>query len=145
MILNHNPKFVDQTIFATKENIECGVFGNCMQAAIASLFGKPLDSVPNFAAFQCWSCAIRLWASGLGLNFCGNRDKNNPPEGLCIITGKSPRGYGHVCLFQDGQIIFDPHPSRDGLISIDGYWWFERSDEGAVCCLCNCDFPEKRR
>jgi hypothetical protein len=33
--------------------------------------------------------------------------------------GKSERGCNHVCVYKDGKLVFDPHPSDLGLMYED--------------------------
>jgi hypothetical protein len=111
------------------------IFGNCLQAAVASFFGWPLDAVPHFSQFLWWDTALELWARGLGYTV-RTMQTTEIPEGRCILGGKSPRGVAHVVVAQGGEIVWDPHPSRGGLVSITDAMWFEESepddDEGDV-------------
>ena len=35
-----------------------------------------------------------------------------------LMSGLSPRGFGHRCVGFGGQVLWDPHPSRAGLTSV---------------------------
>lgn len=111
---------VTQTILASPELNAVGVYGNCIQAAVASAIGWPLDAVPHFGAFRDWDAALRLWAEGEEFVY---RRHDKPmraiPPGRCLYIGPSPRGYTHVVVGVDGKVAWDPHPSRDGLTAID--------------------------
>lgn len=113
-----------QTILASDENKARGIYGNCLQASVASVLDMPLDAVPNFALFLWWPQALRLWARGLDLAV---RTSNTQtiPERLCIVGGKSPRVGTHAVVGGEGRILWDPHPSRDGLASVTDLMWFE--------------------
>jgi hypothetical protein len=41
-------------------------------------------------------------------------------------------GYG-------GEIVWDPHPSRAGLLAVEGVYWFEEWDHSpsTLCWACN--------
>lgn len=39
----------------------------------------------------------------------------NHPDQPYMVTGMSPRGILHVVIFQNGEMIHDPHPSNDGV------------------------------
>lgn len=45
--------------------------GNCMQAAIASLFDLELDEVPNFIEYENWFEPIKLFLAERGYKFNG--------------------------------------------------------------------------
>jgi hypothetical protein len=114
---------VTQTITYSPEREAEGIYGNCLQAAVAALFDKPLDAVPHFSAFLWWEQALALWAKGEGYRV-EDWDTTVIPDRLCIIGGKSPRGVPHVCVADGGRIVWDPHPSRDGLVTITSATWF---------------------
>lgn len=125
---------VTQTITYSPENQAQGIYGNCLQAAVASLLDKPLDAVPHFSAFAWWPQALTLWAYGEGLKVCGE-SVDTIPDRLCIIGGKSPRGVAHVCVAEHGEVVWDPHPSRDGMTTITEATWFEPYPEGETAPL----------
>lgn len=111
-------KPVDQTVFTVPG-------GNCFSACVASLLELPLEDVPYFmgdeppdqpsAWFEQLSDWLRprgWWAIPIPI---GNGWK---PEGLCILSGKSPRGDFDHCVVAHGlEVVHDPHPSRAGLES----------------------------
>lgn len=47
--------------------------GNCMQAAIASLFEEELDKVPNFREFESWFPPMRNFIDSRGYEYQGTR------------------------------------------------------------------------
>lgn len=116
---------VDQTIFVG--DVE-GRPGNCMQAAVASILGLPLDAVPHFAAmpadegdsWPCWDAfdsffdARGFEAVRLDYEFC--------PESFYLASGPSPRGVSHMVVMRDGKLAHDPHPSRAGISKVESVW-----------------------
>jgi hypothetical protein len=96
-----------------------GRMGNCMQAAIASLLDLPLDEVPHFAQYDnadygwLWYDAFVGWAyqRGLAVEFVDE----SPGDGM------SPRGVRHLCVGRGETVVWDPHPSRDGLVSVEDW------------------------
>lgn len=40
-----------------------------------------------------------------------------------LVSGDSPRGVKHICIYQDGKLIHDPHPTGEGIIN---HLWFEK-------------------
>lgn len=115
-------KPVYQTVFGSPG-------GNCMQAAVASIFELPLEQVPNFVENG------DEWVEAL-VSFCAkynlrpvflSLEKREPGTNIgfsggwwSVVTGKSPRGdYYHAVVAYNGSIVHDPHPDGEGkLISL---------------------------
>ncbi len=112
--------------------------GDCLQAAVATVLGMSLGDVPHFAQYvehpegtDCW-----LWwwalvgfchASGWQADYC----PDEAPRGWALADGMSPRGHNHVVVAFNGEIVFDPHPSRAGLASVTGWIGLRREgDDG---------------
>ena len=133
---------VSQTIFYDPDLNARGVYGNCLQAAIASALGLDLDAVPHFGTFAWWDAAARLWLRGRCLDWRWVPVCRGLPDGRCVIVGQSPRRADerHAVAGDGGRIAWDPHPSRDGLTEIQGAYEFRRWPDGAaddelcVCC-----------
>lgn len=117
-----------QTILASPELEAQGVYGNCMQAAIATVLRRPLDAVPHIGAFAWWPGALRLWLRGEGYDY---HVVNGPeiPQERAMLVGTSPRGYGHAVVSEHGRIVWDPHPSRDGLTVVKGAYVIHEWDD----------------
>lgn len=122
------PEFVDQE-FLTDPN--SGVVGDCWRACIASLLGRPRADVPHFvaqsdAAEIDWLEATQRWIRqeyDQELHYFAAQwpiDKSLSKH--VIVVGRSPRGVGHavLALATTGEVVHDPHPSRDGLVDITG-------------------------
>ena len=116
--------------------------GNALQACVATLLGRSLDSVPNFITLTCGyekgikefvaTVAPHLQVCKIMLNH-GKDDTERPTESsppvipinqLVILRGKSPRGsHGHVVIarYNNGDIsplffpVHDPHPDTTFL------------------------------
>ncbi len=92
--------------------------GNCQQAATASILGLELNEVPNF--HECeegfWQGFYKFmnergWmAWDLGARWV--------PDCLYLAYGPSPRGVSHACVYRAGNLVWDPHPSRAGLVEV---------------------------
>lgn len=114
---------------------EIGQHGDCQRAVIASLLELPISEVPHFLQladgdpFDYWE---RLQAfcrthghvymtipARSGFSFFGD-DGDVYHE----ISGPSPRGNGvhHAVVGCNGQVVFDPHPSRAGLAGDPATW-----------------------
>ena len=107
--------------------------GNCLQTAVACLLDRPLDSVPHFVTFLWWPAALELWARGEGLTV-HTEDTTTIPERRCIVGGRSERGVAHVVIGEGGQVVWDPHTSRSGLVTITDVMWFEKWDHRESSC-----------
>lgn len=108
-------KFVKQT--------ELGNTGNCFSACLASLFGVPLDTVPNFAKLgeANWGKNINAWLKdkGYGMIFVSTNPENLASyPGILIVAGYTQRSKDvlHAVLWHDGKLLFDPHPDNSGIL-----------------------------
>lgn len=104
--------------------------GNCVRAAWSSLLGVPLSSVPDFSPAAIGKGTDQLeeerqWVRGLGFDLVvvpATGDPPNIPEHVvCLISGLSPRGFGHRCVGIGGKLVWDPHPSHLGLVEVWSY------------------------
>lgn len=103
--------------------------GNCQSAAMASILDLPLSEVIDTASDECraagfWE-AIARWLANRGLKivrvFPGKEGAQDRLRGIYSIgCGPSPRGpFWHAVVCKNGVMVFDPHPSDDGLLSIE--------------------------
>lgn len=118
-------KPVDQTLFG-------GEVGNCFAACIASLLELPLESVPNFCAHShggtAWFDGFVSWLKERGFTaiaFGGDLGEafGHMTAGYYIATGPASRGFLHATIQRGGELVHDPHPSREGLLSVYEYLW----------------------
>lgn len=118
---------VHQTLFRD-ESAPPDQRGNCLQAALASVFELALDDVPHFVALSedRWWTALYEWH--LERNILVNYERTHDEEGEHIpgawvplgvpylMCGPSPRGaFSHVVVAQNHEMIHDPHPAGTGL------------------------------
>lgn len=118
-----------QTILSDKEK---GILGNCMTAAIASLLEVEIDYVPYFcygnpSDLEFYS-RLNDWFAGIGISHMELK-----AEGDALLMVKSVKYhlvYGvtdrhetvqHAVIGSAGEIVFDPHPSNDGLKEVYSY------------------------
>lgn len=117
---------------------EMVVRGNCFAAAIASLTEKPLTDVPNVEVLfdvdgVSWYGVMDAWLRANGYEIItDNRYKvfHRPDDfsedaraelrdclkgRYYLASGMSPRGVMHVCIYQNGVMVHDPHPTREGI------------------------------
>lgn len=109
---------VTQWFLAGRED---GIPGDCVRAAVASLLNLDPSEVPHFTCqddTRVWPLALAAFANQHGWNverreFKEEEGDRLPDFGLAI--GQSPRGISHAVVTRDGEMAWDPHPSREGL------------------------------
>lgn len=111
--------------------------GNCLQAAVASLFELALDDVPHFVAEDDWWGCFEGWLARRNLLPVWISEGHQIPWGIdYLATGTSPRGaFKHVVIERNGELVHDPHPSGAGLLEREGIYYFVVRDPSA--------FPEQ--
>lgn len=129
------------------------VRGNCYAACIASMLELPITEVPNVEVFfhindyPHWYVIMDTWLKSKGWELIGDMNYQcfhsgliTDPEFLCqvdelckklkdsyyLVSGQSARGVSHICIYQNGQLVWDPHPSREGLVTIDNFQTLEK-------------------
>ena len=131
------------TAFATQEFLhdpDAGTIGDCWRAGIASVLGIPIADVPHFLrdnpdqegdtearwfnATQRWLTERRLavlWYDNPDAVRAECRGETSAFPHI-LVDGYSPRGVRHVVVGDaiTGEVLHDPHPSRDGLTSVTG-------------------------
>ena len=113
-----------------------GEGGTCFRAALASLFEVLEAAVPDFAneySDEEWHTAREAWLAtrGWASAFLRITEEARPlvttdwrPPGWSLLSGRSVRGFHHVVVCRDGVPVHDPHPSRAGLETVDGWYVF---------------------
>lgn len=113
--------------------------GNCYAAAIASILELPIDQVPNVEVFfhidnGYWQEVMLAFLASKGWDLCSDHrfkvfhDENygfedrekwleDCKDKYYLVSGKSPRGVYHICIYQNGKLVHDPHPTKEGLLS----------------------------
>ena len=96
--------------------------GNCYPTVIACLLGY--DSPEKVIQFQelydredvLWTDVLNDWLEekGFELVYFSEHQFDNS---IYMVSGKTERETSHVCLYQNGKLWHDPHPSQSGLIS----------------------------
>lgn len=117
-------RWLDQTVFAGEDDDPKVVTGNCVQASIASILALPLDEVPSFLGLE----SSDFWDALDGFLLSkGYELKMLPPcqhaKGLYLASGATTRGTHHMVVMEGGVLKHDPHPSKQGLVSIDHGWF----------------------
>ena len=116
-------RLVDEEIAARpKQTIMDGKNGNCLQAAVSMITGRPMVEVPNFSTFRSqWFEAIMLWAEGAGFDVL----PVNPAhwDEPVLAFGQSQRGLRHCVVWDGDHMLHDPHPDNTGLVSVESEFW----------------------
>lgn len=125
------------------------IHGNCWAAAIASILGLPLSEVPNFEVWYEWNDGLWWYLTlrflikkGFLIEQADQyrvfhlkqeewadteyvEDYNILKESLkgkyYLLSGNSPRGFKHVTIWKEGIMVHDPHPTRDGITTLDTF------------------------
>lgn len=103
--------------------------GNCLQAAVASLLDLPLAAVPHFVeSTGDWVEDVTAFARDHGYSITWHGCRHEPPVvGLAFgFTNRSDER--HAVVYRDGEMVWDPHPSRDGLTSVMTYVDFQPAE-----------------
>lgn len=94
--------------------------GNCFRACVASLLEVKVDELPRFEKWmfenpKAWERIFSSWLDNSRFSL-ELRWSSNPLSCHTIAFGPSPRSDDNHCVVsKDGDIVHDPHPSRDGL------------------------------
>lgn len=110
-----------------------GIPGDCVRAAVASLLDREPTSVPHFIAGdfdgRVWWYALKGWAATNGWDVTRRgllpHEENVPLPEFGIACGPSERGHSHAVVAVDGQVVWDPHPSRAGILRVKEVIEFE--------------------
>lgn len=101
-----------------------GQLGDCWRTCIACLLDVKPEEVPHFAELDGnWRLNTQAWLKERGLAFYDYAYMDDfATQGISgchhILTGPSPRdpeNVRHNVIGLDGQVHWDPHPSRAGL------------------------------
>lgn len=114
-----------------------GLEGNCQSAVLASIFELDLDQVPHFSKGLgednpastiekgvIFNQRLDEWLQSHNLKLQWYEDseviqnyiKNEFKNTYYQVCGKSPRGFYHVVIHLNGEMVHDPHPEGGGVI-----------------------------
>lgn len=121
------PKKLDQTRLHTGE--EPTQRGNCYPAVIASVMG--LDSAEDAIQIQeyydsdMWHYILWEWLQHQGWELT-TINGHLFDGSYYLASGMTIRGTRHVCIYRNGYLWHDPHPSRTGLLFSDHFETIEK-------------------
>lgn len=122
----------DLLIFTPADMLELhdpdtGSIGDCFRAVVATLVGLPVTEVPHFVRIgdeagdtaeegMVWWDTLLDWlhVHGLWIVHC-----DEAPPRPHLASGPAIRGVQHVVAVDADGSVHDPHPSRDGLLSVN--------------------------
>jgi hypothetical protein len=115
-------KKFDQTTFSDHAK---GQYGDCVRACVYTLLGEDIGLVHPIDLKGLWNYEFFMELvekTGKDLNFARNESKSWP--NLVIRAGMSPRGISHAVVWdrEKNEMYHDPHPTRVGLSSFDGWY-----------------------
>lgn len=118
--------------------------GNCLPACIASIL--ELDSAEAVLQvqeyfnshdfkhqeheFSNWYDLLDAWLEGRGISLSSHGAQYAPETNWYYIAGgKSPRGISHAVVYQNGQLVHDPHPDGGGILEATHFYTLEPMTE----------------
>jgi hypothetical protein len=117
--------------------------GNCYAAAIASMLEVPITEVPNVETLfdiggTLWAEVMHAFLTHNGWELMTNEDfrvfhdDNHGAElgqrgamlDYCkdkyyFVSGDTIRGIKHICIYKNGELVHDPHPTKEGLVTLE--------------------------
>ena len=140
---------ITQTKFVIKNSKgDMIVRGNCVAACIASLMELQITDVPNVEVLfhisdTYYYEVLNMWLHSFNKEIntdnrfsCFHKEHNQYQgnqiytqelkDKFYLVSGKSSRGFNHLCIYKNGILVHDPYPTREGLITED---YFELIDD----------------
>ena len=103
--------------------------GNCLQAALASIFEVELEQVPDFAGEiknGHWFLILERWLATMNLCLYPALRSSGHPMGLHLMVCKSTTlanpDDGHVVVIENGRVVHNPHPRATSIGECQQYW-----------------------
>ena len=104
--------------------------GNCFPTVIACIMDKdsPEDVIQIQESYDLpddeWVSILYVWLFEQGYDWENIRG-HLYDDRFYLVTGRTIRGTVHVCIYQNGSLFHDPHPSGAGLTDILSYCTIE--------------------
>lgn len=123
------------------------IYGNCFAACVASLLELPITEVPNietlFDMDMYHQEVLDKWLNHKGYEMsvddrlrCFHPNLPNYIDSptyreefrdkYYLVSGKSPRGVMHMTIYKNGRMVWDPHPTKEGLLTEEIFETIER-------------------
>jgi len=120
---------------------EMVVRGNCFQTTVACMIDTEPTEVPNVETLfdiegGLWYEVMSAWLKSKGWELCtdtrykvfhdpeykaGYRDEiiKEIQDTYYMVSGKSTRGVMHCCIYCNGLMVWDCHPTHEGLETVE--------------------------
>jgi hypothetical protein len=109
--------------------------GNCFPTVLACLLDmdSPEDclQIQEHYEEEDWSEVLKEYLNKKGY-YLHDIEDHLYDDRYYLVTGKSPRNIWHICIYQNGKLFHDPHPSRAGLISDYSFMILEKYPETEI-------------
>lgn len=91
--------------------------GNCLQTTLACLMECEIDDVIDIHNYfdQDWITILYNWLDTKGYEI-NNIHDHKYDDSLYLVQGHTTRSTFHICIYKNGELYYDVHPSDDGLI-----------------------------
>lgn len=100
--------------------------GNCYAACLASLFERPIESIPDFTSETDneWNRKVDNFLASIDCyRVRVKNDREWRPQGYHLAAVDSPHGpWLHEVVCFNGEIRWDPHPSQDSYSLVPVEW-----------------------
>ena len=95
--------------------------GNCYATVISCIMGTTPEEVLQIQEYyedENWRDLLNQWLAERGWEL-KQIDGHLDNDDIYFVKGGSPRHESkvHICLYQQGELLHDPHPSNDGILS----------------------------
>lgn len=116
-------KKLKQTRFSNKRK---GEQGNCLATCIACFMNKKsaeeVIQIQDYYNDPRWVPILLNWLVKEGYIMYSLNGHSRIKDEFYLVIGKSPRSTDkeeitHVCIYQNGELYFDPHPDNTGLLT----------------------------
>ena len=109
-----------------------GLEGYCLQTSVECILEAPHGALPAQREFPLgrYHGPLSAFLAKLGLAYDEWRPMPGKLLGWHVMTGPSPRtrklGTYHSVVGWNGEVVWDPHPRRDGLCGVSSWGLLSR-------------------
>ncbi len=101
---------------------------DCLRVGLAWALDLNYELVPDFVSESTWDKDLQDWLERRGLALHRTPLDQHPNDTKYLVYGLSSRDY-HVVGALNGEVVFDPYPLGDGLITELEIWVFLKLKE----------------
>lgn len=106
--------------------------GNCYATVIACILDldSPEDciQVQEYYEDPRWLVTLLKWLARRGYVLYYLEAHSDVKDEIYLVTGKSPRfkDNDHICIYQNGKLVWDPSPDGKGLATEESFQIIEK-------------------